>query len=385
YYPFGGTAVWTARNEVEAGYKTVRYSGKERDGSGLYYYGHRYYAPWLCRWVSADPAGEVDGLNLFRMVRNNPVTFFDAKGNETTSHALFHDATKLSSISMLGSHDAGTYAFSRRRNGILSSLGSLLPWAFKTQNKTLLEQAKAGARYFDIRIALRKDGSYGFFHGPSVAAGDAIADIRALLEYAKNDKDNFYLLKIRFQSDKRPDNINNTPADNFLLSELAPCRENLIRPEDIAQDPSDNPGLGDATVSLLSEGKNIAIMTDHYTGEHSSWNYKEQVHTKWANRADVKKTGAFLEGFHNQPGPQNKITIIQTNMPVASINKGLVTRGVGNYLSRVKDRLATFVDRINSPGVISADYIGSKKGATAAFNRKIERNNEHLIQMHTRL
>ena len=83
YYPFGGTAVWAASNEVEAEYKTVRYSGKERDGTGLYYYGHRYYAPWLCRWVSADPAGEVDGLNLFRMVRNNPVTYFDNTGEAT--------------------------------------------------------------------------------------------------------------------------------------------------------------------------------------------------------------------------------------------------------------------------------------------------------------
>jgi len=86
YYPFGGTAVWAAQSEVEASYKTVRYSGKERDGTGLYYYGHRYYAPWLCRWVSADPAGEVDGLNLFRMVRNNPVTLKDADGRQPTAH-----------------------------------------------------------------------------------------------------------------------------------------------------------------------------------------------------------------------------------------------------------------------------------------------------------
>ena len=84
YYPFGGTAVWAARSEVEASYKTVRYSGKERDGTGLYYYGHRYYAPWLCRWISTDPAGEVDGLNLFRMVRNNPVTSVDEFGLNDT-------------------------------------------------------------------------------------------------------------------------------------------------------------------------------------------------------------------------------------------------------------------------------------------------------------
>ncbi|MBF8792537.1 RHS repeat protein [Pseudomonas monteilii] len=80
YYPFGGTAVWAARNEVEARYKTVRYSGKERDATGLYYYGYRYYQPWIGRWLAADPAGTVDGLNLFYMVRNNPMRFGDDQG-----------------------------------------------------------------------------------------------------------------------------------------------------------------------------------------------------------------------------------------------------------------------------------------------------------------
>lgn len=41
YYPYGGTAVWTARSQTEADYKTIRYSGKERDATGLYYYGYR--------------------------------------------------------------------------------------------------------------------------------------------------------------------------------------------------------------------------------------------------------------------------------------------------------------------------------------------------------
>uniref|UniRef100_UPI0024B1D847 RHS repeat domain-containing protein n=1 Tax=Yersinia sp. Marseille-Q3913 TaxID=2830769 RepID=UPI0024B1D847 len=80
YYPFGGTAVFSARNTMEAKYKTVRYSSKERDATGLYYYGHRYYQPWLGRWLSADPAGTIDGLNLYRMVRNNPVTLMDEDG-----------------------------------------------------------------------------------------------------------------------------------------------------------------------------------------------------------------------------------------------------------------------------------------------------------------
>ncbi|MDE9537001.1 RHS repeat-associated core domain-containing protein, partial [Xenorhabdus bovienii] len=85
YYPYGGTAVWTARSQTEADYKTVRYSGKERDATGLYYYGYRYYQPWAGRWLSADPAGTVDGLNLYNMVRNNPISNLDYQGTETFS------------------------------------------------------------------------------------------------------------------------------------------------------------------------------------------------------------------------------------------------------------------------------------------------------------
>ncbi|EJP0619735.1 RHS repeat protein [Salmonella enterica] len=83
YYPYGGPAVLTARSQTGADYKTVRYSGKERDATGLYYYGYRYYQPWAGRWLGADPAGTADGLNLFRMVRNNPVSMKDNDGRVT--------------------------------------------------------------------------------------------------------------------------------------------------------------------------------------------------------------------------------------------------------------------------------------------------------------
>lgn len=80
YYPFGGTAWWAADSQVQASYKTIRYSGKERDTSGLYYYGFRYYAPWMMRWINPDPAGPVDGLNVYAMVGNNPLSYKDELG-----------------------------------------------------------------------------------------------------------------------------------------------------------------------------------------------------------------------------------------------------------------------------------------------------------------
>ncbi len=80
YYPFGGTACWAGKSALVAKNKTIRYSGKEREATGLYYYGYRYYAPWLQRWICPDPAGSVDGLNVYQMVGNNPVGFYDWQG-----------------------------------------------------------------------------------------------------------------------------------------------------------------------------------------------------------------------------------------------------------------------------------------------------------------
>ncbi|HDS7239527.1 RHS repeat domain-containing protein [Morganella morganii] len=81
YYPFGGTSLFSSRSESEADYKYHRYSNKERDNlTGLYDYGFRYYAPWLCRWISPDPLGTADGMNAYCMVRNNPVTYSDSAG-----------------------------------------------------------------------------------------------------------------------------------------------------------------------------------------------------------------------------------------------------------------------------------------------------------------
>ncbi|RAL19961.1 hypothetical protein DL240_19490, partial [Lujinxingia litoralis] len=63
--------------------KRYRFTGKERDEeSGLYYHGARYYSPWLCRWTAPDPAGMVDGVNVYAYVRGNPVRLVDPGGME---------------------------------------------------------------------------------------------------------------------------------------------------------------------------------------------------------------------------------------------------------------------------------------------------------------
>jgi RHS repeat-associated protein len=58
--------------------KRYRYTDKERDdSSGLCYYGARYLAPWLARWISPDSAGAVDGLLLSSGSMTNSVLVFN--------------------------------------------------------------------------------------------------------------------------------------------------------------------------------------------------------------------------------------------------------------------------------------------------------------------
>jgi RHS repeat-associated protein len=72
------------RSGVEVSQKRYRYTGKERDEeSGLYYHGARYYAPWLGRWMSCDPLGLKDQINLFAFTRNNPIKLRDRDGQAT--------------------------------------------------------------------------------------------------------------------------------------------------------------------------------------------------------------------------------------------------------------------------------------------------------------
>ena len=81
YYPYGNTSYQAAAGNVDASPKRYRYTGKEKDEeSGLYYHGARYYAVWLGRWLSADPAGQVDGNNLYVYADCNPIIFIDPSG-----------------------------------------------------------------------------------------------------------------------------------------------------------------------------------------------------------------------------------------------------------------------------------------------------------------
>jgi RHS repeat-associated protein len=75
YAPFGET---TTAGTPSA--NPFRFTGREDDGTGLYYYRARYYDPVRSRFVSADPIGLAGGINVFSYVENDPLGSVDPFG-----------------------------------------------------------------------------------------------------------------------------------------------------------------------------------------------------------------------------------------------------------------------------------------------------------------
>jgi RHS repeat-associated protein len=76
YEPFGNTTVTGSANG-----NSLQYTGRENDGTGLYYYRARYYHPGLQRFVSEDPIRFADGdVNLYAYVLNAPTVYIDPLG-----------------------------------------------------------------------------------------------------------------------------------------------------------------------------------------------------------------------------------------------------------------------------------------------------------------
>ena len=92
YDPFGNTVT---RSGTLADANTYRFSSKEiHPKSGLYYYGERFYDPYMQRWPNRDSFGEPgfellrggevdligDGPYLYQFVANSPVNLIDPFG-----------------------------------------------------------------------------------------------------------------------------------------------------------------------------------------------------------------------------------------------------------------------------------------------------------------
>ncbi len=106
YFPYGSTSYQGVGANISALAKRYRYTGKERDEeTGLSYHGARYYSPWLVRWISADPSGSIDGPNLYRANRNNPILFVDPDGRHPVAVGIVVALLLAGSVTSHGQDD----------------------------------------------------------------------------------------------------------------------------------------------------------------------------------------------------------------------------------------------------------------------------------------
>ncbi|MFC4853959.1 DNRLRE domain-containing protein [Actinophytocola glycyrrhizae] len=88
YEPFGRTYV---AGDVAG--NPYRFTGREDDGTGLYFYRARYYSPTLHRFVSEDPLGFAGGANLYSYVDNLPTALVDPLGLKPSNTGNYANQT----------------------------------------------------------------------------------------------------------------------------------------------------------------------------------------------------------------------------------------------------------------------------------------------------
>jgi RHS repeat-associated protein len=145
YEPFGNTSAFGIASENSA-----QYTGRENDGTGLYFYRARYYNPTLQRFIGEDPlefgGGDVSrrlssgDLNMYSYVGNVPTSFVDPLGLKS----------RTSSPGMLMTlADAAVNAVADFAAGRTSSCGGIYPGAERDygtlETKTGMSGRKPGS------------------------------------------------------------------------------------------------------------------------------------------------------------------------------------------------------------------------------------------------
>ena len=102
-YPCGSTS-------YQAGLPTrFRYTGKERDEeSGLCYFGDRYSASWLGRWISCDRMPVHSEASGYAFARCNPINFIDVQGDFECYWNEVHETISTEALRRVVARSHGT-------------------------------------------------------------------------------------------------------------------------------------------------------------------------------------------------------------------------------------------------------------------------------------
>jgi RHS repeat-associated protein len=186
YGPFG--ELIHARGPM-AQINPIRYATKYFDiETGLYYYGQRYLDPITGQWLSREPLGESESLNLYSYCRNDPINKVDVLGLAEISPDAPTNEEIQRSIDILVSSITGNEAWIYRKKGFGEWVVSLFDG--EDQSVDQLGRDKQELRFLkavlEIRNALGKD-DYGTFKAWSEARkrfGDNLPE-RVVSHYLK--------------------------------------------------------------------------------------------------------------------------------------------------------------------------------------------------------
>ena len=158
---------------------SISFTGRRYDSeSGLYYYRNRMYFASLGRFMSNDPKGYVDGMNLYAYVKNNPLKYLDAMGttsllNINTTGIEFTDEFIEQTNNTYGSEVVNTTLLKTDKQnlnvaevnignkniGVNISVGNAhLPNAdFQVDESGFNARAGVGAHTFEVGIKVEKE------------------------------------------------------------------------------------------------------------------------------------------------------------------------------------------------------------------------------------
>ncbi len=152
YLPFGEV--------LDGGVKEkFLYTGKEKDVSGLYYYGARYYDPQLKKFTQADTVipdmYDPQSLNRYSYVKNNPYTYVDRDGHVWDTfldlgfigydlYNIFDDPTDVSNWAALGADVAFAFVPVLTGGGLLVKSVSKAGKSVSVAEKGVSMGGKAG-------------------------------------------------------------------------------------------------------------------------------------------------------------------------------------------------------------------------------------------------
>jgi RHS repeat-associated protein len=173
YDPYGNTSTDAAVDNP------FQYTGRENDGTGLYYYRARYYSPKLARFISSDPIGLAGGINTYTYVGGNPlsrvdplgldwvvsqstgqVTHVNSSGTSTNvgtgyaGHGAGVNNPNMQNVQGTGPLPQGTYTIETQRNNRTGS-GTNLPGSMR------LTPSPANTMYGRVGFLIHGDNSRG--------------------------------------------------------------------------------------------------------------------------------------------------------------------------------------------------------------------------------